>query len=139
MSSNTPKADIFINSSVYHECTLPDAHTYIRLLTAEMIDDVLHCSLSVSALQASPAYSALSYAWRATPMTEAQSSQSAEGTVDDLRPIIIAGKQGHILANLYEALCVIARRPGRTQLWADAICIDQNHLPERAKQVALMG
>ncbi|KAI1173990.1 heterokaryon incompatibility protein-domain-containing protein [Nemania sp. FL0916] len=68
-------------------------------------------------------YEALSYVW---------------GDPKDTVPILVNELQFHITRNLNDALCQF-RRIGKgfleTDIWIDAICINQNDLDEKSKQV----
>ncbi|OTB10553.1 hypothetical protein K445DRAFT_322901 [Daldinia sp. EC12] len=69
-------------------------------------------------------YVALSYVW-------------GDNTIVDA--IHVDGYEIGIAANLSAALRDIRHRTRVTRIWIDALCIDQNNIPERNKQVALMG
>jgi hypothetical protein len=71
-------------------------------------------------------YETLSYTW---------------GDQTDTRGIVINGEGFRVTANLEAALRSLRlkhRFEGRYRLWVDAICIDQENLHERARQVAKM-
>jgi hypothetical protein len=71
-------------------------------------------------------YETLSYTW---------------GDPTDTRGIVINGEDFRVTANLEAALRSLRlkhRFEGRYRLWVDAICIDQENLHERARQVAKM-
>ena len=101
----------------------------IRLLHLEggPFDSVIGCRLEVVSLDKKPVYRALSYVWGDAsnkPMT-----------------IIVNGTRFGVTVNLELALRRL-RAHGNgavVTLWADAVCINQDDVDERGKQVALMG
>lgn len=44
-----------------------------------------------------------------------------------------------ITENLFNALCQVASSNSAHYLWADALCIDQSNLREKASQIFMMG
>lgn len=108
----------------------------IRLLTSFQIDaeDRVTCRLITVSLQDCPSYTALSSVW---------------GGVTDPVSIQVDGQDFQATPNLALALRYLPRhwqakylsRPPSTELrvWADAVCINQCDLEERAGQVQLMG
>ena len=86
-------------------------------------DDAIECNLATSSLGENPSYIALSYCWD-VPQPQI--------------PIICNGKKILIRYNLHSALRCM-RLPGEPRaVWADAVCINQENLEERARQVGLM-
>jgi hypothetical protein len=86
-------------------------------------DDII-CTLREYPLFNVPPYEALSYCW---------------GDPNDVTPIDIDGFNLNITRSLRSALFHL-RRPGEPRLiWADAVCINQQDLVERAQQVSIMG
>ena len=85
----------------------------------------LQCTLRTVSLLDPPAYEAISYVWGDPSITETL-------TVDrvDLK----------VPANLSGALRLFRKRDlsQGPWLWADAVCIDQSNISERAQQVSLM-
>ncbi|KAH7196263.1 heterokaryon incompatibility [Fusarium oxysporum] len=69
-------------------------------------------------------FSALSYAW---------------GDPLPRKRIICSGRAVEIGPSLHNALVNIRSRQYRRLVWADALCINQNDITERASQVRLMG
>lgn len=97
----------------------------IRLLhLAPGTDDTLRCSLSFANLYTPPDYEALSYVW---------------GDPSKKTCIQCDGKSLFIPTSLAVALRRLRDSTSVRTLWADAICINQEHIPERNQQVALMG
>ncbi|KAF1971947.1 hypothetical protein BU23DRAFT_395177, partial [Bimuria novae-zelandiae CBS 107.79] len=101
---------------------------YIRLLYLQPVSsDVteLRGFLRLHKLNEHSVYKAISYAWG-----EFQGFNQA---------IILDGKALKITDKLYAALMAYCH-PDRTRvLWADAICINQADIAEKAQQVALMA
>lgn len=71
-----------------------------------------------------PRYEALSYTWE-----DQKPSQ----------PLKCNGSELLVTPNVEAALKHLRPRFFRRQLWVDAICIDQNNLPERGQQIGMMG
>ncbi|KAF7897291.1 hypothetical protein EAF00_005519 [Botryotinia globosa] len=72
-----------------------------------------------------PRYEALSYIWD-------------EDERKDKIVVILNGKPFYITSNLHSALLAIRRNNVTSQLWIDAICIDQNDNAEKEKQLRIM-
>lgn len=86
--------------------------------------DQVRCTLKTTVINASTEYEALSYTW---------------GTSPRRRDILVNGRHFAVTENLEEALGAL-RLPRRVRwIWADAICINQEDLVERAEQVREMG
>jgi hypothetical protein len=106
---------------------LLSSHYQIRLLLLYpgVQDEQLACSLQAASIEAAPDFEALSYVW---------------GKSSDTRMIICGDRTTmKIGLNLHTALQHL-RYPDRPRLlWADAICINQNDVPERNQQVQIMG
>jgi hypothetical protein len=79
--------------------------------------------------ETTPKYDVLLYVW---------------GSEEDPSTAVV-GIEGHIegtvpiTRNLETTLKHIRDEQEATQIWIDALCIDQNNLAERSEQVALMG
>ena len=56
-----------------------------------------------------------------------------------LKRIFVNEKPFWIRKNLWKFLRIIRSKIGYLAIWADAICIDQSNLQERAQQVQMMG
>lgn len=116
----------------------PDDHALqqIRLITIDHLptEDVtdhslIRCSLRTAILGASEdSYQALSYVW---------------GNAHDTETILVNGQRFQATRNLVQALLHVGNRNPTTRkhraLWVDAICINQNDIPERNTQVSVMG
>jgi len=111
-------------SSLY--ATLPFARS-IRLLRLHpgADNERLSCSLEVVADSSSPPrYYALSYCW---------------GDANDLTELTCNGEAFAVTKNLYAALNCLHRKNQLDLVWADAICINQDDIPERNQQVSIMN
>lgn len=84
--------------------------------------DDIHCTFSIASLDDELDYEALSYVW---------------GNTDSQKPVYLHGHSFSITRNFYDALSHMRRATERV-LWADALCINQDDLQERASQVAHM-
>ncbi|MCJ1259517.1 hypothetical protein MMC24_007355 [Lignoscripta atroalba] len=82
------------------------------------------CKLTHVSLQKSPIYEALSYTW---------------GDLALRRPIHLGGRLFDVTLNLESALRHLRRRYRKRTLWVDALCINQDDVEERSKQVLRMG
>lgn len=121
-------------SSSLYKALDPDINE-IRLLTAIAVDaeDLVTCRLITVPIHECPPYAALSYVW---------------GEATDPENIQVNGQAFQATPSLAQALRYAPRHwqtryPGRAltelRLWADAVCINQRDLDERARQVRLMG
>jgi len=108
----------------YHYTPIPDENT-IRLLSLEpAVNGPLACRMSFVRLGDKPTYQALSYVW---------------GDPTKRRWIQCDGRWLLIPTSLAVALRRLRNKETARVLWADAICINQQDIPERNKQVALMA
>lgn len=98
----------------------------IRLLILEPanFDDIISCSLSSVLLTACPPYEALSYAW---------------GTSEKSHVVFHGKERIPVTENLHAALKQFRFPDEPRTLWVDAICINQQDVPERNQQVQIMG
>lgn len=96
-----------------------------RLLTLKKAAkrDPIQCSLFGTSLDSPPPYEALSYAW---------------GSHDQSSRILINGQDFNVTQNLNEALEQLRLEREDRTIWVDAICINQDDIPERNAQVAQM-
>ncbi|KAK0654861.1 heterokaryon incompatibility protein-domain-containing protein [Cercophora newfieldiana] len=125
------------SSPLYH--SLDTAKGEIRLIELQLgngDDEEIRCNLKTTTIDDAPSYEALSYTW---------------GSAENKKPFIINGQQLLITSNLHEALLALRRPfcrrnsklrpnfvgPHRT-LWIDAVCINQDDIEERNRQVRLM-
>ncbi|KAH7068522.1 heterokaryon incompatibility protein-domain-containing protein [Paraphoma chrysanthemicola] len=100
--------------------------TSIRLINLDLKpdSDTLACSFEFVDVHCSPEYTALSYVW---------------GDETSKVPITCDGKSISVTSNLHDALEEVCERKGKTRLWADALCINQQDNLEKNKQVAMMA
>lgn len=104
---------------------LPDT-SHIRLLHVlpGTNGDIIRCKcLPYSLLRPRPEYTAISYTWGDASLTE---------------PIVLNGGRYFTTKNAREVLEYVRRTGGMHAIWIDAICINQNDIPERNAQVRLM-
>ena len=102
------------------------AENVIRLLAIlpARFDDPISCTLNHVSLDDEPAYEALSYTWGAPIMDHS---------------LACNGKILAVTQNLFEGLRRVRRRKAVRVIWVDAICINQTDVPERNRQILLMG
>ena len=102
--------------------------TNIRLLTIhpDSANDTIECSLHQVPLRSAPAYYALSYVW---------------GDVSNPKLIILNGHPFQVTENLHSALLRFQSDPklSSSYFWIDAICINQNDVDEKSKQIPRMA
>lgn len=83
------------------------------------------CEMSVIPLTESEPFDALSYVWGNPSIKDG--SMVCNGHTIDITP------------NLWAALTQIWRNWPQKRLWVDAVCINQQDIPERNQQVTMMG
>ena len=114
--------------TTYQYSPLNEALKEIRLLTLEPGDFSadLHVSIHhvVLSPENPPVYEALSYVW---------------GTMKKLTAIKVGSSKIAITQNLAIVLPYLRYKDKTRTLWIDAICINQQDLDERSRQVKLMG
>ncbi|OCK73952.1 HET-domain-containing protein [Lepidopterella palustris CBS 459.81] len=98
--------------------------TRILYLEPGSQEESLRCSLRIFRLDRAPEFEALSYVW---------------GNSKNAKIIQCSGESLVISHNLHGALIRLRHHDQHRILWVDAICINQEDLDERAKQVQLMG
>ncbi|KAK7949047.1 heterokaryon incompatibility protein-domain-containing protein [Apiospora aurea] len=109
---------------------LEDASRQIRLVSIEPADsaapDTIVCRTETFQFEGDdlPPYKALSYQWGFVPGTS---------------PIVLNGRFLAITNNLFWALEQFRGDTAIQRLWIDALCIDQNNLDEKGRQIPLMG
>ncbi|KAI4869753.1 HET-domain-containing protein [Hypoxylon rubiginosum] len=98
----------------------------IRVLVLQRgkTSDPIRCTLRTVSLDSPPYFEALSYVW---------------GDMSVKKPITVDGEEFQVTVNLESALRAL-RRPFRQRtLWVDAVCINQDDIPEKNVQVPQMG
>ncbi|KAJ4347317.1 uncharacterized protein N0V89_011257 [Didymosphaeria variabile] len=95
----------------------------IRLVTLlpGVMADPIQCQLKVATLQTK--YEALSYVW---------------GSESDARPISVNDHELHVTFNLESALRRLRMKKQQRVLWVDALCINQEDIPEKESQIPRM-
>ncbi|KAE8386090.1 ankyrin repeat-containing domain protein [Aspergillus alliaceus] len=98
--------------------------TRILVLQPGQFHDEIHCSLELINFKSYHSrYEALSYVW---------------GTDSPSEEIRISGQRVFVRRNLFWGLRHLRHRETPRVLWVDAICIDQDNMPERNLQVQNM-
>lgn len=115
-------------SNIYQALPL-DANAHeIRLITllqrSGPNDNIIRCRLYKASLDDRPTFTALSYVW---------------GSKETSFSISINNVPIRVGRNLLSALAGVGVRWGEITLWVDAICINQDDLVERARQISMMG
>jgi len=98
----------------------------IRLLTvcSGSFEDEIRCKLHTVSLNATPAYTALSYCW---------------GNKDEQGEVVVDEKKTTIMKSLEIALRYLRNGYEDVVVWVDAICINQENLKEKSSQVRIMS
>jgi hypothetical protein len=105
---------------------LPDAGTHIRLLRIleARKGRTVRCEVSVWPRHKAPDYTAVSYTW---------------GDPNSITPIVLDETQKLVRTNCEYVLRQAFNYKSRRYYWVDALCINQDDLDEKAKQVIVMG
>jgi hypothetical protein len=123
---------------LYHPLKHADG---IRLLVLEpgAEDDALSCSLLPVRLSENPAFEAISYTWCVVCNSSGWlDAHLCRGDPRDREIISVSGANLGISRNLAAGLRNFRRRDKKCRFWADAICINQDSIAERSKQVQIM-
>jgi hypothetical protein len=109
----------------YQYTSLDPSTSELRLVTLANgdWDDPIHCHVHHVFLDEKPLYEALSYVWGDATIT---------------RDIQVSGHRFAVTINLETALRFLRLENEPRCLWIDAICINQNDIPERNRQVERM-
>ncbi|XXH06113.1 hypothetical protein Hte_012558 [Hypoxylon texense] len=86
--------------------------------------DPIRCTLRTVSLDSPPYFEALSYVW---------------GDMSVKKPITVDGEEFQATVNLEAALRALRRPFRKRTLWVDAVCINQDDIPEKNIQVPQMG
>lgn len=100
-----------------------DEFRLITLWKAEKFSDPLRASLAYTVLHDDTTYHALSYTW---------------GIEEATCPILLNNQTSLIRKNLDSFLRNVRHDSNRFVVWVDAICIDQNNIMERNRQLSRM-
>ena len=95
----------------------------LLLQPSEEEDDALYADLEIVSLDSEPEYKAISYVW---------------GDASDTTDMFLNGECVKITKSLAAALRRFRDPKDPAALWADAVCINQADLKERAEQVRIM-
>ncbi|KAH7019521.1 heterokaryon incompatibility protein-domain-containing protein [Ilyonectria destructans] len=104
--------------SQHRDCT-----RLVRIEAAKRDDDTIICTLFEVAFRDRPKFDALSYMWGDGPAR---------------CNIILNGATFSVRQNLRDALHYLRSHTPDTSYWIDAICINQDDIPERNRQVRIM-
>ena len=110
-------------NSLYGQLSFQKAEIRLLTFTSEQTDIALRCTLTTLPLPKSPPYVALSYMW---------------GDPTNTVPILVNNLEVQVTVNLRNALLRL-RKEGVTNIWADAVCINQGDNEERTAQVGRMS
>jgi hypothetical protein len=94
------------------------------------------CEIVVESLQQPPDYTALSYAW-GDPDDQCKIKLERQYD-DDKKRVCIEERDHRVTASLHAALKMLQQKDTDVWVWADALCINQQDVLERTKQVQLM-
>ncbi|KAI8716114.1 HET domain-containing protein [Fusarium sp. LHS14.1] len=100
-----------------------DCTRLVRIEAAKTDDDPIICSLFQVEFREKPKFDALSYMWGDGPAR---------------CHIILNGVTFSVRQNLKDALRYLRTHAADTSYWIDAICINQEDVPERNRQVRMM-
>ena len=119
-----------------HSALKPGRCRVFKLLPGDFDDDI-HIRLKVIKLKTrkQQSYEALSYVWGSTEDPEKVWVISEDSHQGDSKRVL---SYIHVTQNLAEALRYIRQSTTAKLLWADAICIYQENIPERSAQVQQM-
>ena len=108
--------------------SLPSADSWIRILRIlpDSTSDLIRCSMTSVELNPATEDTCLSYTWGAPALSKA---------------ITVNSQRLPVRENLHAFLreCTIRKQCINTSLWIDAVCINQDDIAEKNKQVAMMG
>jgi hypothetical protein len=112
----------------FHYKSLDSERNEIRLLRItpnSNRDSIIYCQLFHTPLDHAPPYEALSYAW---------------GDRSGMHKVLIDSSYVNVTPNLDHALRRLRPNPGDPELiiWVDALCINQEDIPERSIQTSKM-
>ncbi|KAH9825670.1 HET-domain-containing protein [Teratosphaeria destructans] len=111
-------------SSYTYTETLAESEIRILKVLPGAFGTPICCDLIIVTSQhLSMPYTALSYTW-------------GDPTLD--KTILMNGKSHAVTTNLYDALRYLRRDEEPLHIWIDAVCINQNNLPEKTAQVRNM-
>jgi hypothetical protein len=111
----------------------PQPETKMRLISIEKIrpgDDRLRCTIRNVDIRNRPKYTALSYYW-------GKDDSRRKIILVSSRPMGMDEERTPVMENLYDALCEMRRR-GIDNVWTDFLCINQDDLEEKNKQLLKM-
>jgi hypothetical protein len=100
-----------------------DCTRLLKIMPAKNEDDLIACDLIHVNFGKRPTFEALSYMW---------GESTAQAT------IVLNGAKFKVRQNLFDALHYLRRYDSDTLYWIDAVCINQDDIPERNRQLRMM-
>jgi hypothetical protein len=113
-------------ATIYRYLPLDDSRNETRLiilLPSRPFKAEVTCRLFYQLLDDNHRFEALSYTW---------------GDPNSKLPLSLNGREIKVTKNLDKALCYLRYADDQRILWIDALCINQEYIPERNQQVAAM-
>lgn len=110
----------------YVSCQLASDEDSTRLITIDAdldSDGRISCQLETTTFSSRPRFTALSYRW---------------GDETNQLPVIVNGRVCCVTPNLHDALSYLRVVMPGEKLWVDALVINQDDIPEKNYQVAIM-
>lgn len=101
-----------------------DCTRFVRIHPAEKDDDPLSCDMVHLPFGERPKFQALSYRW---------------GAENNPETIMINGARFEVGKNLWDGLHYLRSQGDKTLYWIDALCINQEDVMERNRQLRMMG
>ncbi|KAG6364513.1 hypothetical protein INS49_006114 [Diaporthe citri] len=132
-------------ASPYQYTPLSPKTDQIRLLTllpaSDENEEIAITLQSISTKAAARNYEALSYVWGSSenPVTIRVVTSSTTVAVEDVSSSACVTAPLRVTQNLASALRHLRFRDSARTLWIDAVCIDQQNIPEKSEQVGKMG
>jgi hypothetical protein len=119
--------------SKYQYTPLEDGHIRIFEIASGKPDDAICCTIRHCLLTPDLKYNSLSYTWGAPALNRLIyiTPTDNEPTSDGLATLAVT-------SSLHSALNRVRSINENLFLWADAICINQNNIPEKNTQICLM-
>lgn len=123
---------------LYKQCRLPSKNS-IRLLRILHTSPVPVLSLHPYRFAEAPDFYALSYTWGNPLPPPAPEKDVYDETVKCILTFNDVDCDVDVTRNLFDALCLLAKKGIDKTFWVDAVCINQDDTDERQEQVAMMG
>lgn len=118
---------------------LPASHFRLLRICGTENDGAIECTLEQHDLLDPPGYSAVSYTWGEAENAVLQTPKTETHNEAVTHEIHVNGQPFRVTKNLYALLCEFRRTyPRNINYWIDAICINQDDLEEKTRQVNAM-